>query len=59
MKSIGERDDPCDTPTVSYCFAASSPLNLNRTVRPVKKLRIYLITYAGNPFCRSVSKSLI
>jgi hypothetical protein len=51
MKSIGERGDPCGTLAVSYCFAISSPSNLNRTVRPVKKLRIYLITYIENPFC--------
>ena len=59
IKSIGERGDLYGTLAVSYYFAAFSPSNLNRIVRPVKKLRTYLIIYAGNPFCRSVSKSLM
>ena len=59
MKSIGERGDLCGILAANCCFAASSPSNLNWTVRPVKKLRAYLIIYIGNPFCRSVLKSLI
>ena len=59
MKSIGERGDLCGIFVASCCFAVSSPSNFNRTVRPVKKLRIHLIIYVGNSFCRSVSKSLM